>query len=108
MFLGKALSDYDDVDFGNALNDLIGREFDDLANRLADEEDGLLWAMEVEDYQRFGVIVTGEDGSMTKIVEKPSEPISKLANIGVYYIKDWKLLFDWTNRTIGAGWLRSL
>ena len=58
------------------------------------DADGILWAKEVEDYQRFGVIVTDERGYMTRIVEKPSTPISKLANIGLYYIKDWKTLFD--------------
>jgi glucose-1-phosphate thymidylyltransferase len=31
---------------------------------------------------------------MTKIVEKPSTPISKRANIGLYYIKNWKLLYE--------------
>ena len=31
---------------------------------------------------------------MTKIVEKPSTPISKRANIGLYYIRNWKLLFE--------------
>ena len=58
------------------------------------DADGILWAKEVEDYQRFGVIVTDERGYMTRIVEKPSTPISKLANIGLYYLKDWKTLFD--------------
>jgi glucose-1-phosphate thymidylyltransferase len=58
------------------------------------DTDGILWAKEVEDYQRFGVIVTDARGYMTRIVEKPSTPISKLANIGLYYIKDWKTLFD--------------
>jgi len=58
------------------------------------DADGILWAKEVEDYQRFGVIVTDERGYMTRIVEKPDTPISKLANIGLYYIKDWKTLFD--------------
>jgi len=54
----------------------------------------VIWAKEVEDYQRFGVIITDEDGFMQRIVEKPKEPISKLANIGLYYIRDWKLLFE--------------
>ena len=58
------------------------------------DADGILWAKQVEDYQRFGVIVTDERGYMTKIVEKPTTPISKLANIGLYYIKDWRTLFD--------------
>jgi glucose-1-phosphate thymidylyltransferase len=30
---------------------------------------------------------------MTKIVEKPSTPISKLANIGLYYVRDVEALF---------------
>ncbi len=61
---------------------------------LGPEYAGLMWAKEVEDYQRYGVIVTGEDGTMARIVEKPKEPISKLANIGLYYIRDWKLLYE--------------
>ena len=55
--------------------------------------DGIIWAKEVEDYQRFGVVVTDKDGYMTQIVEKPSEPISKLANIGLYYIRDTEALW---------------
>jgi len=66
----------------------------DLSVVKSSDADGILWAKEVEDYQRFGVIVTDERGYMTRIVEKPSTPISKLANIGLYYIKDWKTLFD--------------
>jgi len=55
---------------------------------------GVIWVKEVEDYQRFGVVVTDEEGFMQRIIEKPSEPISKRANIGLYYIRDWRLLFD--------------
>jgi len=50
-------------------------------------DDGVIWAKEVEDFQRFGVVVTDAQGYMTKIVEKPREPISKLANIGLYYVR---------------------
>ncbi len=57
-------------------------------------DDGIIWTKEVEDYQRFGVVVTDANGHMTKIVEKPSTPISKRANIGLYYIRNWKLLFE--------------
>jgi len=63
------------------------------------DDDGIIWVKTVDDYQRFGVVVTDADGHMTKIVEKPSTPISKRANIGLYYIKNWKLLYegiDWT------------
>jgi glucose-1-phosphate thymidylyltransferase len=58
------------------------------------DADGIIWVKEVEDYQRFGVVVTDANGYMTKIVEKPSTPISKRANIGLYYIKNWKLLYE--------------
>jgi glucose-1-phosphate thymidylyltransferase len=63
------------------------------------DADGIIWVKEVEDYQRFGVVVTDAQGNMTKIVEKPDTPISKRANIGLYYVKNWKLLYegiDWT------------
>jgi glucose-1-phosphate thymidylyltransferase len=68
---------------------------------------GIMWVKEVEDYQRFGVVLTDSDGNMRRIVEKPMDPISKLANIGLYYIRDWKLLFegiqDVLESTKGAG-----
>ena len=57
-------------------------------------DDGIIWTKEVEDYQRFGVVVTDANGHMTKIVEKPKEPISKRANIGLYYIRNWQLLME--------------
>ncbi len=63
------------------------------------DADGIIWTKEVEDYQRFGVVVTDADGNMTRIVEKPSTPISRRANIGLYYVRNWKLMYegiDWT------------
>ncbi len=69
-----------------------------LINRV--DADGIIWAKEVEDYQRFGVIVTDAGGYMTRIVEKPSTPVSRLANIGLQYIKDWKSLFDGIAHTL--------
>ena len=65
-----------------------------LIERLDPRYAGVIWAKDVEDYQRFGVIVTREDGTVERIVEKPQEPISKLANIGLYYIRDYELLFE--------------
>ena len=69
-----------------------------LINRV--DADGIIWAKEVEDYQRFGVIVTDAGGYMTRIVEKPSTPVSRLANIGLQYIRDWKSLFDGIAHTL--------
>lgn len=70
---------------------------------LPDDVAGVIWVKEVEDYQRFGVIVTDEEGFMRRIIEKPKEPISKLANIGLYYIRDWQLLFEGIEHTMKAG-----
>ncbi|MFN2637626.1 MAG: sugar phosphate nucleotidyltransferase [Gemmatimonadaceae bacterium] len=69
----------------------------DLSKVKSVDADGIIWVKEVEDYQRFGVVVTDKDGNMTKIVEKPKTPISKRANIGLYYMRNWKLLFEGIN-----------
>jgi glucose-1-phosphate thymidylyltransferase len=69
---------------------------------LPDDVAGVIWAKEVEAYQRYGVIVTNADGTMSKIVEKPTEPVSKLANIGLYYIKDHELLFEGVRDAISS------
>src|SRR5439155_25176842 len=62
--------------------------------------DGMIGVKTVEDYHRFGVVVTDDKGNMTKIVEKPKDPISKRANIGLYYIKNWKLLLEGIEYTL--------
>ncbi len=72
----------------------------DLTQIRKTDADGIIWVKEVEDYQRFGVVVTDKDGNMTKIVEKPTTPISKRANIGLYYIKNSKLLFEGIDHTL--------
>ena len=73
-----------------------------LPERLGSEWSGVIWAKEVEDYQRFGVIVTDEESAMTRIVEKPKEPISKLANIGLYHIRDHQLLFQGIDHVLAS------
>jgi glucose-1-phosphate thymidylyltransferase len=66
------------------------------------DADGIIWVKEVEDYQRFGVVVTDASGNMTKIVEKPKTPVSKRANIGLYYIRNWKLLFEGIDHVLAS------
>ena len=73
-----------------------------MVKRLPDDVAGVIWVKEVEDYQRFGVVVTDDEGNMRQIIEKPSEPISRLANIGLYYIRDWKLLFEGIDHVLAA------
>src|SRR5688572_27768996 len=72
----------------------------DLSKVKSVDADGIIWVKEVEDYQRFGVVVTDKQGNMTKIVEKPKTPISKRANIGLYYIRNWKLLYEGIDHTL--------
>ena len=89
---------------GPALIVFVDTVFDaDLSAIAADPRaDGFIWAKEVEDYQRFGVIVADEEGVMQRIIEKPREPISRLANIGLYYVRDHQLLFDGIDHTLAA------
>lgn len=68
-------------------------------NHLKKESDAIIFAKEVEDYQRFGVIVHNNK-HITKFVEKPSTPISKLAAIGAYYVKDGKNLIKYIEKLI--------
>lgn len=56
--------------------------------------DGCIWTKQVDDPRQFGVVVTNEDGTITKLVEKPEKPVSDLAIIGIYYFKDGKNLAE--------------
>jgi len=60
--------------------------FDSKEKVTVDDADSVIWLKEVEDPSRFGVAVYDGD-TITDFVEKPSEPISNLAIIGVYYFK---------------------
>jgi glucose-1-phosphate thymidylyltransferase len=49
--------------------------------------DGAIWVKEVEDPTAFGVVKL-QEGFITDFVEKPSEFVSNLAIIGIYYFKN--------------------
>ncbi len=74
-----------------------------LARKLDPGKAGVIWAKEVDDYQRYGVIVTDHAGDMRRIVEKPRDPVSRLANIGLYHVRDHALLFEGIRHTLAAG-----
>ena len=55
-------------------------------------DENVLYTYKVEDPRRFGVAVTDSTGSISRLVEKPQEFVSDEAIVGIYYIKDTKVL----------------
>ncbi|MBQ3644136.1 MAG: NTP transferase domain-containing protein [Candidatus Riflebacteria bacterium] len=66
---------------------------------LCKDLDGLIYSKEVEDYKRFGVNVM-KDGVIVDMVEKPDQPVSKLAQVGLYYMKNGRQFMDYINKAI--------
>ncbi len=67
----------------------------DLAKLAGLDADGAIYVKEVDDPRRFGVTFI-ENGQIVKLVEKPDNDRSRLAMIGLYYIKD----AQWLMRSI--------
>ena len=72
------------------------------ARTLSPEWSAVIWTREVEDYHKYGIVITDRAGAMTRIVEKPKEPISRLANIGLYHIRDHALLFEGIDHVLAS------
>ncbi len=53
--------------------------------------DSVIWLMKVDDPSRFGVAVI-ENNRIIRFVEKPTEPVSDMAIIGVYYFREGERL----------------
>jgi glucose-1-phosphate thymidylyltransferase len=70
--------------------------------QLAVDCDGLIYSKEVEEYQRFGVNVV-EGSLIVNMIEKPDTPISRLAQVGLYYLKDGPRFMEYLKAAIDAG-----
>jgi glucose-1-phosphate thymidylyltransferase len=48
-------------------------------------DEAVAWVKEVDNPSRFGITQLNDSGDVARIVEKPSEPVGKLAVAGLYY-----------------------
>ena len=55
---------------------------------LDSSQDGIIWVQQVDDPSAFGVVEVNNSDVITGFVEKPQDPASDLAIIGIYYFKD--------------------
>ncbi len=55
-------------------------------------KDGIIWVQQVEDPSQFGVVKVNEKNEITAFVEKPSEFVSDLAIIGIYFFREGESL----------------
>lgn len=53
-----------------------------------------LGVSKVHDPRRFGVVELNEKSFVKKLIEKPQIPISNLAIVGLYFIKEFKCLYN--------------
>lgn len=74
-------------------------EFSGLANV---DADAVMFTKEVEDPSALGIAVV-EGGRIVKLVEKPQEPISNLAVIGIYYVKRMAELYAAIDEQMARG-----
>jgi len=81
--------------FSDTLADVT---FDHLADV---DSDGLIYVKEIADPSRMGIIQV-EDGRIVDMIEKPQQPVSNLATIGMYYFRDHAGLFSAIDRVLAA------
>ena len=63
----------------------------------------MLGVKKVDDPRNFGVAEIDDYGKITKVVEKPAIPKTNMALVGLYKIKNSKLLFNCLSRIITNG-----
>ena len=91
-----AIPTFDDEEMLIILGDTI---FDVNLDGVFDKKISSLGVKEVDDPRRFGVAII-KNGIVKKVVEKPKEPVSKLALVGLYYIANKNSLTDSLNELI--------
>lgn len=56
--------------------------------KLDSKQDGIIWVHQVDDPSAFGVVKLDANGQIDDFVEKPTQFVSDLAIIGIYYFKN--------------------
>lgn len=62
----------------------------------------MLGVKKVDDPRNFGVAELEEDGSITKVVEKPAIPKSNMALVGIYKIKETSFLYACIDKIVSS------
>lgn len=65
----------------------------DLKKGLPAKADAAIWTCKVQDPRQLGVVFSS-GGVATKLIEKPDEPVSTEAMIGLYHVRDARKLFS--------------
>jgi glucose-1-phosphate thymidylyltransferase len=60
----------------------------DLSILKSEAAEAVVWVKRVPDPRRFGVAQVGEDGWVTRMIEKPQDMDNNLAVVGFYYFQD--------------------
>ncbi len=68
--------------------------------------DAVMWVKQVENPSAYGVVKLNQDHEITELVEKPSEFVSDLAVIGIYYFKDVAVLKSKLEEVIAQNMMR--
>lgn len=97
--LGDAIARVSDYFTNEAVLIILGDTILDLNIKDLIGAENLIGVKPVEDPKRFGVVCE-RNGYISKIIEKPTEPISNLAIVGIYYFTEAAPLFQSLNKII--------
>jgi glucose-1-phosphate thymidylyltransferase len=72
-------------------------------SEVLDSQWSVLGVKKVDDPRDFGVAEINDEGFISRVVEKPAIPKSNMALVGIYKVKESKLLFQCLSKIISNG-----